>query len=74
MTDPVPDPSAYLTALRARVLEREGIPMFLALQGAAPPPADASPEAEGAELADLLGHYRAALVPEAADDAEAALI
>ncbi|EGJ73060.1 hypothetical protein STTU_0271 [Streptomyces sp. Tu6071] len=74
MIDPVPDPGAYLTALRARVLEREGIPMVLALQGAAPRPADAAPEAEGAELADLLRHYRAALAPEADDDAEPALI
>lgn len=75
---PVPDPRALLTALGERVLEREGIPMFLALQ--VPPSGDdapADPEAPQAgddRLAGLLRHYQHVLAPEAADDAEPALI
>lgn len=74
---PVADPRAYLTTLRERVLEREGIPMFLALQqpaATAPGPAPTAGSTEGEELADLLRHYREALAPDAADDAEPALI
>ncbi|MEW2165673.1 hypothetical protein AB0912_22150 [Streptomyces sp. NPDC007084] len=74
---PVPDPRALLTRLGQRVLEREGIPMFLTLQSAAPPtaPAEAAPpHPEGAELSGLLGHYRDALAPEAPDTDEPALI
>ncbi|MEU6844423.1 hypothetical protein ABZ930_21385 [Streptomyces sp. NPDC046716] len=76
--EPVPDPRALLTELGERVLEREGIPMFLALQV---PPRDsdeprepARTDAEGEELAALLRHYRGVLVPEAPDDSEPALI
>ncbi|MEV0845077.1 hypothetical protein AB0J21_04165 [Streptomyces sp. NPDC049954] len=75
--EPVPDPRALLDTLRERVLEREGIPMFLALQTPATtagPGPGAPADAEGEELAGLLRHYRGALAPEAADDAEPALI
>lgn len=76
--EPVPDPRALLTELGERVLEREGIPMFLALQVPARdsdgPVAAAETQAEGEELAGLLRHYRQTLTPEAADDAEPALI
>ncbi|MFI7386234.1 hypothetical protein [Streptomyces sp. NPDC049813] len=76
--EPVPDPRALLTALGERVLEREGIPMFLALQvpgrAADQPPPAAPGDTEGEELAALLGHYRAVLAPDAPDDAEPALI
>ncbi|MFE6886859.1 hypothetical protein [Streptomyces sp. NPDC057694] len=76
--EPVPDPRALLTELGERVLEREGIPMFLALQvpsrDSAQPQEAAPADAEGEELAGLLRHYRGALVPEAPDDAEPALI
>ncbi|MGC5395223.1 hypothetical protein ACPXCP_05655 [Streptomyces sp. DT20] len=75
---PVPDPRALLTALGERVLEREGIPMFLALQMSSScddTPVDHGPsQAQDEELAGLFRHYRHALAPEAADDAEPALI
>ncbi|MGY0021544.1 hypothetical protein ACVHNB_21610 [Streptomyces sp. YJ-C3] len=76
--EPVPDPRALLTELGERVLEREGIPMFLALQvrsrDSDQPQEPAQADAEGVELAGLLRHYRGALVPEAPDDSEPALI
>ncbi|MGW2339527.1 hypothetical protein [Streptomyces sp. NPDC001661] len=76
--EPVPDPGALLTELGERVLEREGIPMFLALQDFSRDsdrPQEQDPaDAEGEELADLLRHYRATLAPEAADGNEPALI
>ncbi|MET8460453.1 hypothetical protein, partial [Streptomyces parvulus] len=73
--EPVADPRQVLTDAGERALEREGIPMFLALQSVEPRPAREEPvRAEGAGLAALLGHYRTALAPEAADDAEPALI
>ncbi len=73
--EPVADPRQVLTDAGERALEREGIPMFLALQSVEPRPAREEPvRAEGAGLAALLGHYRMALAPEAADDAEPALI
>ncbi|MFF3172203.1 hypothetical protein ACFVQ0_06240 [Streptomyces sp. NPDC057900] len=75
---PVPDPRALLTALGERVLEREGIPMYLALQvpssGDDAPLDPGPPEAGDEELAGLFRHYRQSLAPEAADDAEPALI
>ncbi|MFF7331863.1 hypothetical protein [Streptomyces sp. NPDC008150] len=81
---PVPDPRALLTTLGERVLEREGIPMFLTLQTAPAPDrtpdhADPNPESpepgqEGGQLADLLRHYRETLTPDAPDDSEPALI
>ncbi len=73
--EPVADPRRVLTDAGERALEREGIPMFLALQSVeAQPAAEESVRAEGAGLASLLGHYRSALSPECADDAEPALI
>ncbi|WP_367048420.1 hypothetical protein [Streptomyces sp. Je 1-332] len=76
--EPVPDPRALLTALGERVLEREGIPMILALQV---PSRDgnqqsepAQPDPEGEELAGLLRHYQGTLAPDAPDDAEPSLI
>ncbi|MYT69180.1 MULTISPECIES: hypothetical protein [unclassified Streptomyces] len=72
--EPVPDPRALLTELGERVLEREGIPMFLALQVPARDNEQTRADAEGEELAGLLRHYRGALVPEAGDDSEPALI
>ncbi|MEU6674247.1 hypothetical protein [Streptomyces sp. NPDC046925] len=76
--EPVPDPRARLDALGERVLEREGIPMFLALQvpsrDSARTPEPARADAEGEELAGLLRHYRDILAPDAPDDAEPALI
>ncbi|MER5950367.1 hypothetical protein ABT127_30425 [Streptomyces sp. NPDC001904] len=76
--EPVADPRALLTELGERVLEREGIPMFLALQvpshATDQPRGPARADAEGEELAGLLRHYRGALVPDAPDDAEPALI
>ncbi|MFE2374706.1 hypothetical protein [Streptomyces sp. NPDC059398] len=75
---PVPDPRTLLTELGRRVLEREGIPMFLTLQRPGPAPAgsgeDQRPDPAGAHLAGLLRHYREVLAPDAADDAEPALI
>ncbi|MEU6107500.1 hypothetical protein ABZ853_03675 [Streptomyces albidoflavus] len=73
--EPVADPRQVLGEANGRALEREGIPMFLALQSVDPRPAhEESVRAEGVALAPLLGHYRAALSPECADDAEPALI
>lgn len=49
--------------------------MFLAFQSVdARPATEESVRAEGDGLASLLGHYRAALAPECADDEEPALI
>ncbi|MEV8313508.1 hypothetical protein AB0Q95_04980 [Streptomyces sp. NPDC059900] len=76
--EPVPDPRSQLDALGERVLEREGIPMFLALQVPSRDshqiPEPARPDAEGEELAGLLRHYRGTLAPDAGDDCEPALI
>ncbi|MFC8226364.1 hypothetical protein [Streptomyces sp. NPDC057287] len=75
--DPVPvtEPRQVLADAGERALEREGIPMFLAFQTADPRPASSeSVRAEGGGLATLLGHYRSALAPDCADDAEPALI
>ena len=66
--------AAALGTLRAcqdRVLEREGIPMVLALVNeVGPPPTVDSAEvrAEGARLAGAVDAYRAALVPSGRDD------
>lgn len=76
--EPVPDPRALLTALGERALEREGIPMFLALEvpsrDGGRPPGPAQREPEGEELAVLLRHYQGTLAPDAPDDAEPSLI
>ncbi|GJF34612.1 hypothetical protein KNE206_73120 [Kitasatospora sp. NE20-6] len=72
---PVPDARAVLDACHERVLEREGIPMFLAFQfDGAGPVADRRARAEGAALAPLIAHYREELAPGSADDDQAALI
>ncbi|WP_084963896.1 hypothetical protein [Thermoactinospora rubra] len=68
---PHPDPETVLADCEQRALEREGIPMVLALEdltGGLPPVRDASALAEGPELARLLGHYGERLRPGAADD------
>ncbi|MEO3890813.1 hypothetical protein [Nonomuraea sp. B5E05] len=69
---PHPDPAGVLADNRQRALEREGIPMFLALEdltgSPVPPVGDAAVLAEGAELDGLLGHYAERLAPGAADD------
>ena len=72
---PVADPAAAHRACTARVLEREGIPVVLALvdrrrgaEATGPPPAP--PEAGLVEVFDA---YAAALAPGAADDDAAAL-
>ncbi|GIH28482.1 hypothetical protein Aph01nite_67920 [Acrocarpospora phusangensis] len=70
---PHPDPGAILAENERRALEREGIPMFLALEdlrGPIPPVAD---RAEGPALAELTGTYAAAVRPEAEDGDLAAL-
>ncbi|MFD7987009.1 hypothetical protein ACFV4M_27025 [Kitasatospora indigofera] len=72
---PVADARAVLDACNERVLEREGIPMFLAFQfDGAGPAADEPALAEGAALAPLIAHYRETLSPGCADDDQAALI
>lgn len=72
---PVPDPQAVLDQCNERVLEREGIPMYLAFEFEdAGPAADEAARAQGALLAPLIEHYRGALAPESADDQETALI
>lgn len=69
---PHPDPAGVLADNEKRALEREGIPMFLALEDLTsrpiPPVRDARTLAEGSALDELLGHYAERLTPEAADD------
>lgn len=69
---PVPDAQAVLDDCRQRILEREGIPMYLSFEHSGPAPT--AVRDEGAALVPLIGHYRDALAPGAADDAESALI
>ncbi|NUP64606.1 MAG: hypothetical protein HOV96_08625 [Nonomuraea sp.] len=67
---PHPDPAGVLSDNQQRALEREGIPMFLALEDLTGPPApakDGKVLSEGAELDRLLGHYARSLAPDAAD-------
>ncbi|MFT4083746.1 MAG: hypothetical protein QM638_14285 [Nocardioides sp.] len=75
--------SAELALLREcqdRVLEREGIPMVLALVDergtapAAPAVTDADVLTDGAALADAMTGYRDALVPSSRDDDMGCLI
>ncbi|MGW7072591.1 hypothetical protein ACWGII_29700 [Streptomyces sp. NPDC054855] len=74
---PHPDPRAVLAECEQRALEREGIPMFLALEdlttGSIPPVTDAAALAEGPQLAALTTTYRQQLKPEAEDADLAAL-
>lgn len=66
-------PHADLALLREcqdRVLEREGIPMVLALVseiGPMPEVSDRPVRADGARLAESMDHFRAALVPTSRD-------
>lgn len=73
---PVPDPPAAEAQCAGRLLEREGIPMVLALVDEAPavaappgrvPVTDATARDEGLRFAALLAHYRDALRPDADD-------
>ncbi|MGW7276114.1 hypothetical protein ACWGH5_37080 [Streptomyces sp. NPDC054864] len=68
---PHPDPRAVLAVCEQRALEREGIPMFLALEdltsGAVPPVTDTDAVAEGPQLAALTATYRQQLKPQAKD-------
>ncbi|HEX4812258.1 MAG TPA: hypothetical protein VFV66_05845 [Nonomuraea sp.] len=68
---PHPDAAGVLADCEQRALEREGIPMFLALEdltGGLPAVRDERALAEGPELARLTGHYQELLRPEAGDD------
>jgi hypothetical protein len=66
-----------LRACQDRVLEREGIPMVLALVsevGPVPDAAAASVRAEGQQLASSMDRYRSGLVPSMRDDDNGCLI
>lgn len=74
--DAVDDPVAVQARCDAKVLQREGVPMVLALEDVTSPPSDhpgpAGPAeatlALGERLADRVEAYRAVLRPQAADD------
>ncbi|MFD4374354.1 hypothetical protein [Streptomyces sp. NPDC058486] len=73
---PHPDPRSVLADCEQRALEREGIPMFLALEdltGPAPRVGDAVAVAEGPRLAGLATTYREQVRPDADDSDLAAL-
>ncbi|MEU2658363.1 hypothetical protein ABZ615_23945 [Streptomyces sp. NPDC007325] len=73
---PHPDPRAVLADCEQRALEREGIPMFLALEdltGPSPRVTDERAAAEGPALAALTRTYREQVRPEAQDDDLASL-
>lgn len=65
------DVSTALEALRRRNLDREGIPMVLALEGAAPAPADDPRRDAGHRLACALAYTHAALNAITRGDANA---
>jgi hypothetical protein len=68
---PHPDPEAVLADCERRALEREGIPMFLALEdltGDFPPVRDEESLREGPGLARLNRDYAGRLRPGVADD------
>ncbi len=70
---PHPDPEGVLAGCEQRALEREGIPMFLALEdltGRFPGAADRS---DGPELGRITGRYAERLRPGADDGDLAAL-
>ncbi|WP_407562862.1 hypothetical protein [Streptomyces sp. 184] len=74
--EPHPDPEGVLADCDRRALEREGIPMFLALEdltGALPPVREQDALREGPELAALNRAYADRLRPGAPDDDLAAL-
>lgn len=70
MPEPLVDPASAHDLLRAchtRRLDREGIPMVLALvdeRGDLPPRSDEQSHVDGRRYADLLGAYGDILVPE----------
>ncbi len=70
---PADDVVAVAATCKARILEREGIAMFLALHDARPGRAlritDETVLAEGRRLADLFDHYRSGLAVAALDAA-----
>lgn len=73
---PVADPRAAAAECERRALEREGIPVVLALVDERADPVrctDQAAKAEGARFAALFETYRAALVPDA-DDHDAAAV
>jgi hypothetical protein len=73
---PHPDPQSVLADCEQRALEREGIPMFLALEdltGTMSPVTDAAATAEGPHLATLTATYRQQLKPGTEDGNLAAL-
>ena len=74
---PVDDPAAAHRACTARELEREGIPVVLALVDRREDPPDTTRTAAAAApepgLVDVFDAYAAALSPGAADDDAAAL-
>ncbi|HZZ95814.1 MAG TPA: hypothetical protein VFE19_02275 [Jatrophihabitantaceae bacterium] len=66
-----------LRACQDRVLEREGIPMVLALvseTGAVPAAQAATVQADGQRLAAAIEHYRDELIPDMRDDDNGCLI
>lgn len=69
---PVPDARAVLDDCQQRILEREGIPMYLSFEHSGPAPT--AVRDEGAALVPLIGHYREELAPASGDDDEPALI
>ncbi len=74
--DPVPDVAAVAEDCARREVEREGVPVVLALLDRRPAPVDVQDEralAEGPRFADLLARYAQELVPGADDDDQAAL-
>jgi len=73
---PVADPRAAAAECERRALEREGIPVVLALVDERPQPVrctDEPAQAEGAQFAALFETYRAALAP-GADEHDAAAV
>lgn len=72
MTAPRPDAGlALLRECQDRVLEREGIPMVLALVsevGAMPDVGSSSVRDDGERLATSMDHYRETLLPGMRDD------
>ncbi len=63
---PVPDAAAVLARCQTKILEREGIPMFVALHDARPAAravttAQGRYAVEARRLADLFDHYRQGL-------------
>ena len=68
---PAPDAAAVLARCQTRILEREGIPMFVALHDARPerraPTTDGEGRhvEEGRRLAELFDHYRQGLTGSA---------